>query len=98
MQIYEVKDENGNVVHGFATASFPLPADHWVYQEPVEPQAIGGLSREMLHELRGKVREALKYTIQACTSQGKDEDFDPDAMLLTMENVLFVRQEKINEI
>jgi hypothetical protein len=92
MQIHELKDENGNVVHGFATASFPLPADHWIYEEPVQPQAIGGIE----HELRVKIREALKYTIQVCTSQGKDEDFDPDAMLLTLDNVLFSRETSVS--
>lgn len=91
MKIHEVKDENGNVIHGFATASFPLPADHWIYEEPVQPQSIGGIK----HELRLKIREALKYTIQACTSQGADKDFDPDAMLLTMDNVLFSKETNV---
>ena len=89
MQIHELRDENGNVIHACATASFPLPTNHWIYAERVRPQAISDTESELSNELRVKVREALKYTIQACTSGGKDEDFDPDAMLMTLEHTLF---------
>lgn len=92
MQIRELKDENGNVIHACAVASFPLPNDHWVYQEPNQPVAIGSVNSEELKELRARIREALMYTIQVCTSNGKDFDFDPDAMLLTIDNVLFFRK------
>lgn len=92
MQIHELKDGNGDVVHACATASFPLPADHWIYEEPVQPEAISELNSALSQLLRLKIKEALKYTLQVCTLQGKDSDFDPDAMWLTLDNVLFTRK------
>jgi hypothetical protein len=89
MTIHELRDEAGNVIHACATASFPLPADHWIYAEPVQPAAISDTQSELSRELRLKVRDALKYTIQVCTSRGKDMDFDPDAMWMAMEHTLF---------
>jgi hypothetical protein len=90
-KIHVAKDCDGNVVHAFATASFALPSDHWIYGEPVEPQPLGDRDSEASHELRLKIREALKYTIQVCTNRGKDSDFDPDAMWMSLESVLFRR-------
>ena len=92
MQIHELKDENGNVVHACATTSFPLPADHWIYEEPVQPKAISELNSALSQSLRLRIKEALRYTLQVCTSQGKDADLDPDAVWLTLDNVLFTRE------
>ena len=92
MQIHELRDENGNVIHACATASFPLPSDHWIYSEPIEPSPISDTESELSHELRLKVRDALQYTIQVCTSHGKDMDFDPDAMCMTLVHTLFKQQ------
>ena len=89
MQIHELRDEDGNIIHACATASFPLPDDHWIYSEPVEPSPVSDTESELSQELRLKVREALKYTIQVCTSRGKNTDFDPDAMWMTLEKTLF---------
>lgn len=94
MNIHELRDEDGNVIHACATASFPLPNDHWIYKEPVEPTQLSDVDSELAHDLRLKIREALKYSIQVCTSRGKDMDFDPDAMWMTLENALFPRWEK----
>lgn len=91
MNLRMLIDENGEIVHACATASFPLPTDHWIYQTPSEPS-----DTKLPNELRSKVREAMKYTIQVCTSNGKDNDFDPDAMLLCMENLLFHHMPLIN--
>jgi hypothetical protein len=68
---------------GFATASFPLPTDHWLTAEgdnvPPMPMRIGtGPERDIL---ASQVREAARYAIRASTMNGKEEDFDPDAMV-----------------
>lgn len=89
MQVHELRDESGKVIHACAVGSFPLPADHWIYQETEQPLGISDVESELSQELRLKVRDALKYTIQACTSRGKDMDFDPDAMWMTLEHTLF---------
>lgn len=90
MTIHELRDKDGNVIHACATASFPLPKDHWIYQDPVEPEHhIGGLYDDGVQaNIEEKARDALKYTIQVCTRSGK-EDFDPDAMLMEFRNTLF---------
>lgn len=69
--------------------AFPLPTDHWIYQEQDQPAPIDTSGSEESHALRLKIREALKYTISVCTSRGKDMDFDPDAMWMTLEHTLF---------
>jgi hypothetical protein len=33
MTMHEIKNEQGEVVHGFATMSLPLRKDHWIYQK-----------------------------------------------------------------
>ena len=73
-------DDKGDVLHVCMTASFSLPSDHWIYLEPVEPLDKVDLS----DELRAKILDSLRYTIQVCTSRGKDPNFDPDAMCATM--------------
>ena len=91
MQIHELRDESGNVIHACATAAFPLPEDHWIYQEPseVSPLSETDLPNELRDAVRLSIREAMKYTIQVCTRRGKDMDFDPDAMCQTIEHTLF---------
>ena len=89
MQIHELRDENGNVIHACAVASFPLPSDHWIYEEPVEPVSYLHIQSDERSIVERKMNEAMKYTIQICTSRGKNMDFDPDAMWLTFRNTLF---------
>jgi hypothetical protein len=71
---------------GFATASFPLPKDHWLtasgWNEPPMPMRIG-ISSER-NKLAEQIREAGKYAIRASTMNGAEIDFDPDAMLQNM--------------
>lgn len=84
MGLRVLKDEAGSVIHACAVDSFPLPAGHWIYGEPVQPSAIDGY---LPPDSRLKLRDALRYTLQVCTSRGKD-DFDPDAVCMTFENTL----------
>jgi len=69
----------------FATGSFPLPKDHWLYapreyapgaDEPKElPPPI------LTHTQRDAVKAAVRYAIRGATDCGKESDFDPDAMV-----------------
>lgn len=68
---------------GFMTVSFPLPKDHWLYEPgynvPPMPLRMGnGPARD---EMKKAIWEAGKYAVRASTINGKEEDFDPDAMV-----------------
>ena len=69
---------------GFATMSMPLPKDHWLfvegYNEPPMPLRIGTSdpSREVFREM---LIAAGRYAVRASTMNGKEVDFDPDAMV-----------------
>ena len=85
--LHKMVDENGKVVHSFATMDFPLPKTHWIYQTDADgfagPPPMGlrtgcGPWRSVLKE---RLLEAAKYAVRASTGCGKDEDFDPDAMV-----------------
>lgn len=69
---------------GFATMSFPLPKDHWLYAEgynvPPMPFRVG-TDHPRYRELNDKVRAAARYAVRAATMNGKEDDFDPDAMV-----------------
>src|SRR5687767_4976642 len=70
----------------FLTASYPLPKDHWLYSGhdnvPPMPMKIG-LSAERT-ELVQQVAKAARYAIRTSTMNGKEQDFDPDAMVQNM--------------
>ncbi len=71
---------------GAFVASFPLPNDHWLYaegrSEPPMPMRVGlGARRD---ELAQQIRGAARYAIRASTMNGKEKDFDPDAMVQNM--------------
>ena len=71
---------------GAAVGSLPLPKDHWLYTEghnvPPMPMRIGvGPGRSALAE---DIREAARFAIRASTMNGKEVDFDPDAMVNNM--------------
>lgn len=74
---------------GFATSSFPLPKDHWLFKEefnvPPMPFRLGTEAGVVLNRNRqmwaDAIRQAGKYAIRASTINGKEMDFDPDAML-----------------
>jgi hypothetical protein len=79
VEIHKLLDENGDVIHACATASFPLPENHWVYEEAGEPPAYFQWIADTF--VKGRIREAAKYAIRASTLSGKENDFDPDAMV-----------------
>lgn len=71
---------------GFATASFPLPKDHWIYgssERPPMPFRMGTDDPRRM-DFAEKLREAGRYAIKAATMNGKDTDFDPDALILNL--------------
>jgi len=90
------KEKNGKIEEigllpddsGFACVSFPLPKKHWLYQtdsacgycgEPPAPMRMGiGPERSKMAEM---LTEAGKYAVRASTRCGKDDDFDPDALI-----------------
>jgi hypothetical protein len=55
----------------------PLPEDHWLYEPRKEPSA----TLKGMQIYRPYVVEAAKYAIKAATDNGKDVDFDPDALI-----------------
>lgn len=68
---------------GFAVASLAMPRDHWLTREgfnvPPMPWRTGdGTARGQLAE---EIRVAARYAIRAATMNGKESDFDPDAMV-----------------
>lgn len=70
---------------GFGTMSFPLPKDHWIYKEreyedgAIEPNDLP--APILTHALHQQVIAAIRYAVRASTNCGKEEDFDPDAMV-----------------
>lgn len=72
---------------GFCTASFDLPKDHWLYADhdniPPRGLLVGEASpaRKMLEE---KVIDAARYAVRTATMNGKEMDFDPDALVQNM--------------
>jgi len=69
---------------GFMTASFPLPKDHWLYTKgynvPPMPFRLG-TADPARHLWEEKLRAVARYAIRSATMNGKDNDFDPDAMV-----------------
>lgn len=69
-------------------ASLPLPKTHWIYaegrNEPPMPFGIGTSGNMTRKEFADKIREAARYAIRASTMNGKETDFDPDAMVQNM--------------
>lgn len=70
---------------GFATMSMPLPEDHWLLEigsnVPPMPFRVGTDQPQLRKELDAMVVAAARYAIRAATMNGKEEDFDPDAMV-----------------
>jgi hypothetical protein len=70
----------------FAVMSYPLPKDHWLYAERQyndgedEPVELG--KAILTHEMRDAVVSAVRYAIRGATNCGKENDFDPDALVL----------------
>ena len=70
---------------GFGIMSFPLPKDHWIYKErEYEDGAIdpNDLPAPILtHSFRRQVIAAIRYAVRSATNCGKEDDFDPDALV-----------------
>ena len=67
---------------GFFTASFPLPKDHWLYEEAGDPPiSLGSMRGQERNEIADKIRAAAKYAIRGATRSGEITDFDPDALV-----------------
>ena len=69
----------------FALASYPLPKDHWLYA-PREYEPGAEEPKELPHPIlthahRAEVVAAVRYAIRGATMCGKEEDFDPDALV-----------------
>jgi hypothetical protein len=82
-------DETINVLpdgSAFFTMSLPLPNDHWLYApactewDSVRDEVADCPRPILTNESRSAVWVAAKYAIRASTMNGKDMDFDPDAM------------------
>lgn len=82
---------------GFATVSLPLPENHWIYgkDDPVHPEHGFRLHPPPMPYRRGtddprreewaaNIRKATKYAVRAATMDGKEMDFDPDALVQNM--------------
>lgn len=69
---------------GFATASYPLPKDHWLFAEghnvPPMPFRMG-TDDPRRQDFNKMVSAAARHAVRASTMNGKDADFDPDAMV-----------------
>ncbi len=83
---------DGDGFHGCMTASFPLPKDHWLtadgHNDPPMGLKCGTAESIVIHgqhwnrsQLCDAVKAAAKYAVRASTMNGKEEDFDPDAMV-----------------
>lgn len=74
--------------HGFATASFPLPKDHWIYKddgyEPPPMPLRMGTDHPKRVEMQKKIAAAARYAVRAATMRGQEMDFDPDALVQCM--------------
>lgn len=73
----------------FCTGSFPLPKDHWLYADsdgfeaPPMPMRMGETDPRR-RWFEDAVASAARYAVRASTMNGKDNDFDPDAIVQNM--------------
>lgn len=77
----------GSVMHlpdgsGCCTASFPLPGSHWLYADydNVPPMGLRCVDPELRKELEKIIWAAGRHAVRGATMNGKDTDFDPDAL------------------
>jgi hypothetical protein len=71
---------------GFFTASFPLPADHWLTADagPIDIPPMRfrmGADDPRRKPLERIIREAGKYAYRAASMRGTLDEIDPDALL-----------------
>lgn len=67
---------------GFAVVSYPLPDDHWLLEDKYDnpPMGLRCCEPSLRRELERIIWDAGKYAARASTMNGKDTDFDPDAL------------------
>lgn len=73
---------------GAAVLSRPLPKDHWLTAEgentpPALWLEMGGIGPDpqTRKSIERDIREVGKYALRSATSNGKEQDLDPDALL-----------------
>lgn len=72
----------------FFTGSLPLPKDHWLYaSQCAEWDNVRDTRADtpipiLDNSHRQAVIAALRYAIRGATMNGKEPDFDPDALVL----------------
>ena len=71
----------------FFTVSLPLPANHWLYAPQCfewdsERDTSTDTPRPILdNSQRAAVVAAIRYAVRGATMNGKELDFDPDALV-----------------
>lgn len=71
----------------FATASLPLPEDHWLTSGPNVPNVppmpfrVGRENLRLRLAMIEKISAAARYAVRSATMNGASEDFDPDALV-----------------
>ena len=74
----------------FAVVSMPLPETHWIYEETGEPPAPwNDAPPTARREIQADIQAALRYAIKGATMNGRETDFDPDALVQNMMVGLF---------
>lgn len=72
----------------FFVASYPLPKDHWLTAPQCaewdsERDTTADTPHPILHQAHWPaVIAAMRYAIRGATMNGKEKDFDPDALAL----------------
>ena len=73
--------------HAFGVIDFPLSKDHWLFAEPesgyeIPPMPMRiGTDDPRRSEMKEMLQQAGRYAVRAATSNGKIDDFDPDAII-----------------
>lgn len=69
---------------GYFTASFPLPKDHWLYEdcENNPPMPFQRGTDDPTREVwRRNIVNAGRYAVRCATMNGREKDWDPDALV-----------------
>lgn len=72
---------------GFATMSMPLPQNHWLTAPGYNVPPMGmrmGTDDALRGVMTEKIRAAARYAVRGATMNGKENDFDPDALVQNM--------------
>lgn len=66
----------------FFTTNLPLPKDHWIYGGGnTPPMPLRMPASPERDEMVSKIWEAGKYAVRVATMHGREDDFDPDALV-----------------